>query len=113
MALDSDVIEEWKNKKYLNIDGYRSTSLSYGVAKQFATLGRVRSKEKHEVILQIKLENKHSKYYICLDREDYTMYLEEKEVLLQAGLVGKVEEIKTKNDGKLTIFKLFISDEMV
>ena len=31
-------------------------------------------------------ENKQSKYHICLDRPDYTMYEDEKEVLLQAGL---------------------------
>ena len=59
------------------------------------------------------MENKHSKYYICLDREDYTVYIEEKEVLLQAGLVAKVESVEYKQDKKLTIFNLFVSDKLV
>ena len=48
------------------------------------------SEDKEEVILEFTLENKNSRYYFCLDREEYTMYPKEQEVLLQAGLVAKV-----------------------
>ena len=48
-----------------------------------------------------------------MDRPDYSMYLEEKEVLLQAGLRAKVESFEEKFEGRLTIFNLYISDQMV
>ena len=41
------------------------------------------------------------------------MYLEEKEVLLQSGLVGKIEGYSILEDGRLTIFNVFISDSMI
>lgn len=61
------------------------------------------------------MENQKGKYYFCLDKQDYTLYDDEKEVLLQAGLVGKITNIKLISDdnGDVTIFKLFISDKMV
>ena len=59
------------------------------------------------------MENKHSKYYICLDRDDYTMYLDEKEILLQAGLKGELINVAESDDRKLTVFTLHISDKVV
>lgn len=47
--------------------------------------------ELDKVILEIRMENRKGKYYICLDREDYSLYRDEREVLLQAGLVAKIE----------------------
>ena len=38
--------------------------------------------DQYEVILRIRIENKKGKHYIALDRKDYTMYPNEKEVLL-------------------------------
>ena len=43
------------------------------------------------VLFKIELENKHSKYYISLDKEDYSVYPDEKEILLQAGLMAEVK----------------------
>lgn len=65
------------------------------------------------MVLRIRIENKKGKHYICLDRKDYTMYLDEKEVLLQEGLVAKVESYEVENHGQLTIFNLYITDDMV
>lgn len=67
------------------------------------------------VMLNIEIENKQGKYYICLDREDYSVYPNEKEVLLQAGLVSKVVKVEQKEDkfGDWVIFHLFISDSAI
>lgn len=81
------------------------------IAKFFAISSAKKSKDLREVVLKIFMENKQNKYFICLDREDYTLYLDEKEVLLQAGLKGEVKEVS--ESGKLTIFSVFISDKMV
>ena len=62
------------------IDGYRSTSLNEITAMYFAA--RAETDFLDQVLLRIKLENKQAKYYIVLDREDYTLYCDEKEVLL-------------------------------
>ena len=91
MALPKDQIEEWKKETNLYIQGYRSTSLSYHAAKQFA---EYRKTDKTElVILKIKLENKESNYFICLDRPEYTIYPDEDEILLQSGLKAKVDKV--------------------
>ena len=113
MALAKSTVEEWKLKKFLIMDGYRSTSLDLSVARVFAVRGE--TDERDQVLLRIFMENKEGKYYICLDREDYTMYLEEKEVLLQAGLIGEIKGYEEMSDehGDLTIFNLYISDKMV
>ena len=80
MALPRSTIDEWKKKKYLNIEGYRSTSLIESVAMNFAAKAETDILDK--VLLRIKMENKKNQYYICLDRDDYSMYSDEKEVLL-------------------------------
>ena len=59
------------------------------------------------------MENKKGKFYICLDRPEYTVYIDEQEVLLQAGLVAQIESVEEVNHGEITIFNLYISDEMV
>lgn len=95
------------------MDGYRSTSLEYGIARNFAVKGE--SDQKDQVILRIFMENKEGRYYICLDREDYTIYLDEREVLLQAGLIAEMKgyEMLSDEHGQLTIFNLYVSDKMV
>ena len=64
----------------------RFTSMDESVAINFAARGE--TDILNQVVLRIRMENKHGKYFICLDREDYTLYLDEREVLLQAGLVA-------------------------
>ena len=80
MALPRATIDLWKQKTYLSIDGYRSTSLDERVARGFAAMNE--SDELNEVILKIKMENKSCKHYISLDRKDYSMYPDEIEILL-------------------------------
>lgn len=65
------------------------------------------------MILEITLENKKGKYYFCLDKKDYTLYLDEEEVLLQAGLIGEVQNVTVSADGEITTFSLFVSDKLV
>lgn len=80
MALPQQTIDKWKSQKFITIDGYRSTSLDFNQAKGFAFSAR--TQETQQVILKIRIENKFGKYYICLDKEDYTLYPDEQEVLL-------------------------------
>ena len=68
--------------------------------------------DKKKVILKITIENKNEKCYICMDRKEYTVYLDEREVLLQAGLKAEVKSIEVM-EGDLTVFNLYISDASV
>ena len=52
------------------------------VAKTFAATSKLMNDDMDKVILRIRMENKKGKHYIALDRKDFTMYPEEKEVLL-------------------------------
>ena len=70
------------------MDGYRSTSMKEDVALRFAM--KAETDELDQVIMKITFENRQGKFYICLDRPDYTLYIDEREVLLQAGLRAKV-----------------------
>ena len=92
MALPKSLVENWKTKMFLNIDGYRSTSLDYNIARHFAHAGE--EDEKVEVILKIRMENKYGKYFMCLNTEEYSIYPDEQEVLLQSGLIAKVEGVE-------------------
>jgi hypothetical protein len=71
--------------------------------------------EKKKVILKMRIENKNKnvKCYICLDKKEYTMYLDEREVLLQAGLKAELESVELINKGDVTVFNLYISDASV
>ena len=62
------------------------------IAKVFASLAETDILDK--VLLKITIENQKGKYFISLDNSDYTLYLEEKEILLQAGLVAKVISVQ-------------------
>ena len=66
IALSDDIIEKWKRKRYLTLEGYRSTSRDISVARVFAVRGETDIKS--QVLLKIFMENKEGKYYICLDR---------------------------------------------
>ena len=82
------------------MNGYRSTSRNYIVANNF--YARVESNERAQVILKITLENKKGKYYFCLYKRDYIMYLDEEKLLLQASLIGQVQNISVNDDGEIT-----------
>ena len=82
--MSRDIIYKWEKQKYLTLDGYRSTSLDESVARRFAILGE--TDQLDMVLFKIELENKKGKYHFCLDREDYSLYPSENEVLLQAGI---------------------------
>jgi uncharacterized protein YacL (UPF0231 family) len=69
--------------------------------------------ELEQVILSIKFENKSEKPYICMDRSEYTVYLDEKEVLLQAGLKAEVMSVQFIDGSDITVFDLYISDASV
>ena len=122
VALDTTLIEKWKTKKFINIEGFRSSSLDLETAKYFAVNALENEKEsaskngskidKKKVILKITIENKNEKCYICMDREDYTAYLDEKEVLLSAGLKAVVKSVEVM-EGDFTVFNLYISDASV
>ena len=47
--------------------------------------------ELDQVILRITMENESNKLYLNLNRSDYSCYPNEKEILLQAGLIAKVK----------------------
>ena len=93
MALPKTVVYEWRQKSYLTIEGYRSASLKQKTAEIFAMQG-INNSDQQEVILKMLIENKKGKHYICLDRPEYTLYLDEYEVLIQAGLRAKVLSIE-------------------
>lgn len=50
------------------------------VAKKFGA--REETDDMDEVLLKITVENKRGKYFICLDNREYTLYPDEKEILL-------------------------------
>jgi hypothetical protein len=45
------------------------------------------------------MENESGKYYINLNRDDYTCYTEEKEILLEAGLTAQIVSFEELFDG--------------
>ena len=49
------------------------------------------------VLLEITMENESQRHYVSLDREEFTCYPDEKEVLLQAGLTAEVQSIETED----------------
>ena len=83
------------------------------IAQRFACHGMKKDDTKRKVLLKITVENKKSQFYISLNRADYTLYLDEEEILLQAGLSAKVTQVSKSHDGEWTIFNLYISDKMV
>lgn len=93
------------------MDGYRSASLKKNIAKNFAA--RAEDDKKDKVLLKIILENETGLYYMMLDKEDYTCYPDEKEVILQAGLIAKIRSVEYDQTQELTTFNLYISEKMI
>lgn len=93
LTLTQDKIDEWSKFRTLSLDGYASCTHSRKVAEYFSEDSycyQPNKGEKEMVLLVIYMENESSKYYINLNRDDYTCYPDEKEVLLQAGLTAEV-----------------------
>lgn len=78
--------------------GYRSCSLDESVELNFAKMAQ--SEGKVMVLLKITLSNEKGKFYIRLDKDEYTLYPKEREVVLESGPTAKVtnrEVITTPN----------------
>ena len=80
-----------KNKS-IDLDGYVSASRDLKVAKNFANIAESDTLDK--VILKFTILNETGKHYISLDRPDYTSFLDEQEILLQAGIIAQVISVE-------------------
>lgn len=97
----------------IELDGFLSTTTDEQTARRFAA--RAETDEKDQVLLKITIENESGKHYVLLDKDYYTCYPDEKEILLQAGLsatVIKVEKERYGND-VITVFHLHFSESLV
>lgn len=61
---------------------------------EMSYVAQAESDEKQLVLLKIQMENESGKHYVNLDRHDYTCYPDEKEVLLQAGLMAEITNVE-------------------
>ena len=65
------------------------------------------------------MQNESCKHYVCLNRPDYTCYMDEEEILLQAGLFAKVENVREDEymlEGvkqRATVFELYITEKII
>ena len=74
------MVDDWVKKEYIKLDGYSSTSLEIQTGIEYAN--HASKLDSVKVLLKITMENESSRFYICLDRDEYTCYPEEKEILL-------------------------------
>ena len=66
----------------------------------------------HEpVLLRIYLKNESAKHYFSLDNKDLSLYPDEQEILLQAGMISRIMSYEKKNE--LHIFSLESSEKLV
>jgi hypothetical protein len=65
------------------------------IARRFAVEGE--TDDLDQVLIKITMKNESGKHYFFLDKPEYTMYPDEKEVLLQAGIRAKVNNITTEH----------------
>ena len=91
------------------MEGYSSTSLDQSAAKNFAYMSE--TDDLNPVLMAITLENETGKHYFSLDTIDYSCYPSEREILLQAGLIFKVQKVEEEDD--LTIIHLYTSEKNV
>ena len=76
---------------------------------------RAETDELDPVLLVINLENETGKYYFSLDTKDYTQFPDEKEILLQTGLIFKIKSIETKQlteETEITVVTLYTNEWM-
>ena len=89
------------------MEGYSSSTLNKSYAKQFASI----TEDAQPVLLSIKMKNETGKYYFSLDQPEYSNYPNEREILLQAGLIFKFEKIE--DDVDMKIIYLSTSESMI
>ena len=106
--MPANVVEDWKRRESIVLEGYSSCSQIQSVAIRFAHVQEPTNYE--NVLLKIFLENETGKHYFSLDSE-YTLYPDEKEVLLQAGLETKVINFSEENGMK--VFTLYTSEQIM
>ena len=63
------------------------------------------------VLLKIKVKNENGRHYFSLDSSEYTLYPDEEEVLLQAGLIVQVDEVQEEKG--MTIFQVHTSEKLM
>ena len=95
--MNEQLINKWRHQKKISLDGYTSCTFDKSVAMKFAEMSYIaqaESDEKQLVLLKIQMDNESGKHYVNLDRHDYTCYPDEKEVLLQAGLMAEITNVE-------------------
>ena len=75
-------IRQWEQQKMISLDGYISSTLDEKMAVFFGMKSRERQEGNALVLLKIHVQNEKQMLYISLNREDYSCYVEEKEILL-------------------------------
>ena len=63
------------------------------------------------MLLKITFENESGKYYFALDSDKYTVYPDEQEILLQAGLVFQI--VSVREEGYLTVIEMRSSEKKI
>ena len=68
-----------------------------------------------QVLLKINMKNETGKYFISLDKPDQTAYPDEKEILLQAGIICDLEKVTKEKvmADEVTVFHLKTSEKLV
>jgi hypothetical protein len=81
LSLPQSVINEWVKSKLISLDGYSSTSMDEKIAYSFANSADSEG-DKQKVLLKISIKNETGKHYFPFFTSDFSLYTEEKEVLL-------------------------------
>ena len=55
------------------------------------------------VVMKFHLKNETGRYYFSMDKPCYSIYPEEKEVLLMQGIIAKVQKIEKNTEGAYQI----------
>ena len=111
ISLPNKVLNEWCQNRNISLDGYSSSSRDESLAMYFAFDSAKTSKDTVPVLLVIKIKNESSKHYFCMDKPDYTCFPDEKEILLQAGLVFNLDEFS--RDSKINKIYLSTSEKKI
>lgn len=76
------------------------------MARKFAA--QMETDSRDQVLLKINMKNESGKYYVSLDNRSLTAYPDEKELILQAGIVCNLEKVERQMvmEDEVTIFHL-------
>lgn len=109
ISLPENILSKWKKQSKITLDGYSSASRNEKIARYFAK--DAETDEKSKVLLKIKVKNENGRHYFSLDSSEYTLYPDEEEVLLQAGLIVQVDEVQEEKG--MTIFQVHTSEKLM